>query len=179
MPNALFLSDDRLMAQISIGDARAFEELYRRHVRGALLAARRHGASPELSEEVVQEAFVALWRRAGQYRAHRGSVAAWLSTIVRNRVTDAWRRAAARPAQVPEDSAPDAVAADDTLGHEERLAVRHQIAGLPDVQRDAIVLTYFAGMTHEQVAASRNIPLGTVKGRVRLGLEKLRVSVAV
>lgn len=178
MPRTTFLSDDRLMTQIAVGDANAFEELYRRHVRGALIAARRHGASPELAEEIVQEAFVALWRRAGQYRAYRGSVAAWLSTIVRNRVTDAWRRSAARPTQVPESSAPESVAAGDALDQEDRLAVRHEVAALPAGQRDAIALSYFGGLTHEQIAASRGLPLGTVKGRVRLGLEKLRVSIA-
>ena len=178
MTRTVTLSDDLLMRQIGYGDANAFEELYRRHVRAALLVARRHGASPELAEEVVQEAFVALWRRAAQYRSDRGSVAAWLATIVRNRVTDAWRRAAARPSQVPEGSAPEAAADAADLAVEERLAVRAQVAALPDDQREAIVLSYFGGLTHEQIAAANGAPLGTVKGRLRLGIEKLRVAVA-
>jgi len=178
MNRTISISDERLIRQIAMGDSNAFEELYRRHVRGALLVARRQGAPPELAEEVVQEAFVSLWRRAEQFRADRGSVAAWLSTIVRNRVTDAWRRASARPAQVAEDSAPDSVAAADSLGLVERLTVRHELAALPAEQRDALVLSYFGGLTHEQIAASSGAPLGTVKGRLRLGLEKLRFSVA-
>lgn len=178
MQKTLSISDDRLMRQVALGDSNAFEELYRRHVRGALLVARRHGAPPELAEEVVQEAFVALWRHAERFRSDRGSVAAWLSTIVRNRVTDAWRRASSRPAQVAEDSAPESVAAADNLGLVERLAVRHELAALPAEQRDALVLSYFGGLTHEQIAESCDTPLGTVKGRLRLGLDKLRLSVA-
>jgi RNA polymerase sigma-70 factor (ECF subfamily) len=178
-PLSLSLSDDLLMRQVAVGDATAFDELYRRHVRSALLVARRQGASPELAEEVVQEAFVSLWRRAGQFRADRGSVAAWLGTIVRNRVTDAWRRAAARPAQVPQDRAPEAAAAPGgDLGLEDRLAMRAEVAALPADQRDVIVLSYFGGLTHEQIAAANGTPLGTVKGRLRLGLEKLRVAAA-
>lgn len=178
MPATLSISDERLMRQVALGDSAAFEELYRRHVRGALLTARRQGAPPELAEEIVQEAFVSLWRRAGQFQAQRGSVAAWLSTIVRNRVTDAWRRASARPAQVAEDSAPESVAAAGSMGLVERIAVRRSLAALPAEQRDVLVLSYYGGMTHEQIAASSGTPLGTVKGRLRLGLEKLRFSVA-
>ena len=97
---------------------------------------------------------------------------------MRNRVTDAWRRASSRPAQVAEDSAPESVAAADNLGLVERLAVRHELAALPAEQRDALVLSYFGGLTHEQIAANCDTPLGTVKGRLRLGLDKLRLSVA-
>jgi len=180
MTSTLSLSEDLLMRQVSLGDANAFEELYRRHVRSALLVARRQGASPELAEEVVQEAFVSLWRRAEQFRSDRGSVAAWLATIVRNRVTDAWRRAAARPSQVPQDLAPESVAlpGGGDLALEDRLAMRAEVAALPDGQRDAIVLSYYGGLTHEQIADVDGTPLGTVKGRLRLGLEKLRVAAA-
>ena len=177
MPGPVFLSDTQLMNQIAVGDSGAFEELYRRHWRGAMATARRLGASPELAEEVVQDAFLALWRRAPQYRAGRGTVSTWLAAIVRNRVTDAWRRAAARPAQVSEDAAPEAVAPAG-LAHEDRLAVRAGVAELPEDQRQAIVLSYFAGLTHEQIAAGSGRPLGTVKGRLRLGLDKLRFSLA-
>lgn len=172
------LSDAVLMRRVARGDSGAFEELYRRHVRGALTVARRQGAPPELAEEVVQEAFVSLWRRAGQFRPDRGSVGTWLATIVRNRVTDAWRRAAARPAQVPEERAPEAVAGTE-IPIEERLAVRDELAALPADQRDVLVLSYFGGLTHEQIAATSDTPLGTVKGRLRLGLDKLRFSMAV
>lgn len=180
MEHAITISDALLMRRVAQGDTHAFEELYRRHVRSALLVARRQGAPPELAEEVVQEAFVSLWRRAPQYRADRGSVSAWLATIVRNRVTDAWRRAAARPSQVAEDRAPE-LAAESPGGDlplVERLAVRDEVAALPADQRDVIVMSYFGGLTHEQIAASSGTPLGTVKGRLRLGLDKMRLSMA-
>lgn len=174
------VSDAHLMQRVATGDTHAFEELYRRHVRSALAVARRQGAAPELAEEVVQEAFVSLWRRAAQYRADRGSVPAWLATIVRNRVTDAWRRAAARPSQVAEDHAPEPVAGvGGELGLAERLAVRDEVAALPADQREVIVKAYYGGLTHEQIAASSDTPLGTVKGRLRLGVDKLRAAMTV
>jgi RNA polymerase sigma-70 factor (ECF subfamily) len=169
-------TDAALMRLVARGDTNAFDELYRRHARTALTIARRQGASPQLAEDVVQEAFVSLWRRASSFRADRGSVAAWLATIVRNRLTDAWRRAAARPSQVAEDSAPEPISLDPDVV--ERLSVREHLAGLPDDQRQAVVLSYWGGLTHEQIAAASAAPLGTVKGRLRLGLDKLRLQMA-
>mgnify|MGYP000011629952 CR=1 FL=1 len=177
MPSTVFLSDERLMQQVAIGDSGAFEELYRRHARTAMAVARRGGAPPELAEEVVQDAFLALWRRAPQYHAGRGSVDTWIAAIVRNRLTDAWRRAGARPSQVPEDALGEPAAPAD-LPPEDRLVVRAGLAGLPREQREALVLSYFGGLTHEQIAAGSGDPLGTVKGRLRLGLDKLRLSFA-
>jgi RNA polymerase sigma-70 factor (ECF subfamily) len=175
MQSAAVLPESTLMQRVTAGDASAFEELYRRHGRGAFLLARRLGAPRELAEEIVQDAFLSMWRRADRFRAERGSVGAWLNTIVRNAVTDAWRRQAARPQQVPGESAPELPArpvAD--LPVAERLAVREVVAELPREQRDAIVLSYYGGLTHEQIASVSATPLGTVKGRLRLGIEKLR-----
>lgn len=176
MHAATALPERTLMQRVATGDAHAFEEIYRRHGRGAFLLARRLGAPRELAEEVVQDAFLSLWRRAAGYRPERGSVAAWLGTIVRNRVTDAWRRAAARPAQVAEEYAPELI---DERAHglpaDERLAVRTAVGALPAEQREVVALAYFAGLTHDQIAASSGTPLGTVKGRLRLGVEKLRL----
>jgi RNA polymerase sigma-70 factor, ECF subfamily len=169
--------DHVLLRSVAAGDTTAFEEIYRRYGRTAYALARRLGAPPEQAEDIVQEAFVAVWRNAGQYSAERGSTTTWLNTIVRNRLTDAWRRASARPPEVPEERAPETAATADLPGVE-RLAVRSLLAGLPHDQREAVVLSYFAGMTHEQIAAASGAPLGTVKGRLRLGLEKLRFSLA-
>lgn len=167
------------MTRVAAGDAQAFEELYRRHRRGAFLTARKLGAPRELAEEVVQDAFLSLWRRAGSYRPERGSVAAWLGTIVRNRVTDAWRRAGCRPVAVPEEHVPEHAAEPvAAMAPDERLAVRALVAELPDDQRAAVVMSYFGGMTHEQIAAASSAPLGTVKGRLRLGVQKLRFAMA-
>ncbi len=93
-------SDAVLMARVADGDTAAFDELYRRHGRRALMLARKLCASRELAEEVAQEAFISLWRGAHAYKPGAGSVSAWLSSMVRNRAIDAWRRASARPVEV-------------------------------------------------------------------------------
>ena len=170
-------SDDRLLRSVSRGDTAAFEELYRRHGRTAYALARRLGASPEQAEDIVQEVFIAVWRSAGQYSARRGSTTTWLGSIVRHRVTDAWRRASARPYEVPAEHAPESVSRHEVPGPE-RIAVRSLLATLPHDQREALVLSYFGGLTHEQIAEASGTPLGTVKGRLRLGLEKLRFALA-
>ena len=169
--------DHDLLRAVAKGDTVAFEEIYRRYGRIAFGLARRLGASREQAEDIVQESFVSVWRNAGQYSAMRGSTSTWLSAIVRNRATDAWRRAAARPTELPEERAPEAAAA--TEGPvAERIAVRSVVATLPPDQREALVLSYFGGLTHEQIATALGAPLGTVKGRLRLGLEKLRFAMA-
>jgi RNA polymerase sigma-70 factor (ECF subfamily) len=169
------LTDAALMARVAAGDSRAFDEIYRRHRHSALLVARRLGARKDLGEEVVQEAFVALWRGAGQYRHERGSVASWLGTIVRNRLTDAWRRTSARPVEVHMTGSGELESATSgDLAIADRLELRSRVAALPADQREAVALAYFGGLTHRQIAAVSEAPLGTVKGRLRLGLEKLR-----
>jgi RNA polymerase sigma-70 factor (ECF subfamily) len=175
--DAAKVSDRTLMSYVADGDAEAFEELYRRHSRHALAQARKLCASRELAEEVAQETFISLWRSAHRYRPALGSVSVWLSSMVRNRAIDAWRRAAVRPVEVPAfDHGPgqlhSAIGADAPAP--ERAAVLSLIAELPAAQKEAVFLTYFAGMTHEEIATWAGAPLGTIKGRIRLGLEKLR-----
>ena len=141
------------------------------------MLARRLCASGELAEEVTQESFISLWRSAHRYRPALGSVAVWLSSIVRNRAIDAWRRAAVRPVEVSvlEDGPGQlhtAIGADTPPP--ERAAVLSLIAELPGPQKEAVFLAYFAGMTHEEIASWSDTPLGTVKGRIRMGLQKIR-----
>lgn len=175
--DAASASDPTLMGHVAAGDAEAFEELYRRHSRQALIQARKLCSSNELAEEVAQETFVSLWRSAHRYRPSLGSVSVWLSSMVRNRAIDAWRRAAIRPVEVPAlDHGPgqlhSAIGADTPAP--ERALVLALIAELPAAQKEAVFLTYFGGMTHAEIAAWADAPLGTIKGRIRLGLEKLR-----
>jgi RNA polymerase sigma-70 factor (ECF subfamily) len=172
-------SDQALMNHIADGDADAFEEIYRRHSRAAMLQARKLCASSELAEEVAQETFISLWRSAHRYRPSLGSVAAWLSSMVRNRAIDAWRRAAVRPIETPvfEDGPGQlhsAIGADTPAP--ERAAVLALIADLPGSQKEAVFLAYFGGMTHAEIADWADAPIGTIKGRIRLGLEKLRAA---
>jgi RNA polymerase sigma-70 factor (ECF subfamily) len=169
--------DRVLMVHVAAGDTEAFDELYRRHSRRVLMHARKLCATKELAEEVAQETFISLWRGAHLYRPGRGSVSTWLAGMVRNRAIDAWRRAAIRPIEVEvfEDGPgqlQNAVGADTWTP--ERTVVLSLIAGLPAGQKEAIFLAYFGGMTHAEIAAGTDVPLGTIKGRIRLGLEKLR-----
>lgn len=170
-------SDQALMQHIAGGDADAFEEIYRRHSRHALLQARKLCASRELAEEVAQETFISLWRSAHRYRPGLGSVSVWLSSMVRNRAIDAWRRAAARPVQTPAyEDGPGQLHTAIGAGTPppERAAVLALIAELPAAQKEAVFLAYFGGMTQAEIADWADAPIGTIKGRIRLGLDKLR-----
>jgi RNA polymerase sigma-70 factor (ECF subfamily) len=173
-------SDATLMLYVADGESAAFDELYRRHRGRVLMLARKLCSSRELAEEVAQEAFISLWRGAHAYRPAAGSVSAWLSSMVRNRAIDAWRRASVRPVEVEafedgSDGWRGAVSADD-LPAPERAIVLSLIAELPAPQKEAVFLAYFGEMTHSEIATASEVPLGTVKGRIRGGLEKLRCS---
>jgi RNA polymerase sigma-70 factor (ECF subfamily) len=167
------------MGRVAAGDIGAFDELYRRYSPQALMQARKLCASREQAEEVAQETFISLWRGAHRYRPALGSVSVWLSSMVRNRAIDAWRRASVRPVEVPalEDGPGQLRSAIGTdTPPPERALVLSLIAELPAPQKEAVFLAYFGGMTHEEIADRAGVPLGTVKGRIRLGLEKLRAS---
>jgi len=172
-------TDELLMERVARGDTAAFSELYGRHGRRTYRQARALCATAEQAEDVTQEAFLSLWRLARGFDARRGGFTAWMGAIVRNRVTDVWRRASARPAEVDFPAEPAQVvgaAPDDVRLALERATLRELLAGLPPEQRDAIFLTYFEDLTAEQIAARVGAPLGTVKSRTRLGLEKLRIA---
>jgi RNA polymerase sigma-70 factor (ECF subfamily) len=169
--------DAALMARVAEGDCAAFDELYRRHGHRALMLARKLCSSRELAEEVTQEAFISLWRGAHAYKPGAGSVSTWLSSMVRNRAIDAWRRASVRPVEVEAfDEGPEQLrgAAYAEPPAPERAVALSLIADLPAAQKEAVFLAYFGDMTHSEIASHADAPLGTVKGRIRLGLEKLR-----
>jgi RNA polymerase sigma-70 factor (ECF subfamily) len=169
--------DNALMARVAAGDSAAFDELYRRHARRVLAQARKLCSSRELAEDVAQEAFISLWRGAHAYRPAAGSVSAWLSSMVRNRAIDAWRRLAVRPVEVEafEDGSDQVRGAvyQEPAAPERALALS-LIGELPGKQKEAVFLAYFGDMTHSEIASASGAPLGTIKGRIRLGLEKLR-----
>ena len=174
-------SDDALVARVAQGDTDAFAALYDRHGRRTYLQARALCATAEQAEDVTQEAFLSLWRVSRGFDPRRGAFAGWMSAIVRNRVTDMWRRAAARPAEVafPDEPALAGAASDDDVRRPlQRAVLRELLSGLPREQRDAIFLAYFEDLTAEQIASRVGVPLGTAKSRTRLGLAKLRRDVA-
>jgi RNA polymerase sigma-70 factor, ECF subfamily len=179
------LADEDLMTLVERRDPRAFEVLYDRHAGAAYSLAHRIIGNRRGAEDVVQEAFFSVWRSAGGYDPARGSVRAWALTVVRNRAIDALRRGGAR--------APD-LAADDEAALEARPAaelteaeairrdtarrLRAALDTLPSDQSQAIKLAYFGGFSQTEIAEIVGVPLGTVKGRMRLGLEKLRNDLA-
>ncbi len=170
------------MRLVRDGEARAFEVLFDRHSGPAFSLAYRMCGSRARAEDVVQEAFLSLWRAGARYDQSRGSVRAWILSVVHNRGIDAFRRESLRTAQpLEEGSAVERLAgAELTEVTVERRAdadrVRLALHDLPEEQRQVIELSYYGGFTHHQISEMLALPAGTVKGRMRLGLSKLRVS---
>lgn len=168
------------MRRIAQGDVPAFEALYDRHVAVAFSLALRMLRDRRGAEDVCQEAFLVLWRRADGFDAGRGSPRAWLLGIVRNRAIDALRHRAvhARRLDAREDLLEEEPADERTdaraIGNIQAQAARTALASLPTEQRQAIALAYFGGLSHTEIAETLGQPLGTIKGRLRLGLEKLQ-----
>ena len=174
--------DTALMARVAKGDARAFEALYDRYRSRAFGLAMRLTRQPTLAEEVTQDAFLNLWRNARRYDLTRGSLSSWLLALVRHRAIDALRSGARRQGDVELEGAAerleDSERTDEEVARrEESRSARRLLQDLPTDQREVIELAYFGGMTQGEIAAKVGVPLGTVKGRSRLALEKLRMSV--
>ena len=184
VPATSLPDDTALLACIAARDSTALGTIYDRHGRQAFAVAYRMVQSPEVAEEVVQDAFLALWRRADQYAATRGDVRGWLLTIVHNRAIDHLRARRARPeaAGVIEDLTAVLAASDDTEGAAlagvEATAVHAALLTLTPMQRQTVELAYFAGLSYPEVATAMGTPLGTVKSRLRLALTSLRAALA-
>lgn len=170
------------MVRIAGGDATALGVLYDRHGPSAFGLALRIVRDRSLAEDVVQEAFLGAWRNAGRYDATRAEVRTWIMAIVHHRSIDVVRKR--RPeSDLPADgpSPPGLVTPDiwpEVAAHLDSAVVREALAALGPAQREAIELAYFSGLTHKEIAHRTGAPLGTVKGRVRLGLLSLRASLA-
>ena len=175
--------DDELIVAIAQGDHPALLALYDRHGRlGYGLAYRMLGESGA-AEEAVQDAFLRVWRRAATFDPSRGSVRSWLMTIVHHCAIDLHRKRAGGPNIVAGlDEIAEQTPAPDTWsevsGKLDQERVRAAVAQLPQEQRRAIELAYFDGLTHREIAERDGLPLGTVKGRLRLGLQRLYASLA-
>lgn len=173
------LGDPELMRLVADSDdTLAFAVLYRRHVRAALALAFQICSRHALAEEVVQEAFLSLWRNRSHYDHARGAVRHWLLRIVRNRAIDVLRQGAVHDhasfvepfdelLQLSDHTSREADHREDT--REVLIALK----GLPGEQRSVIELAYYGGYTHAEIASMLNAPIGTVKGRMRLGLRKM------
>jgi RNA polymerase sigma-70 factor (ECF subfamily) len=176
------LADEELMELVRRGQAQAFEMIFERHGGPAYSLAYRMCGSRTRSEDIVQDAFLSLWRSGARYDRTRGSVRSWILGVVHNRAVDAFRRDPAKEARnVDADSLAERLPARERTEVEvERRDdadhVRTAMHDLPDDQRQVIELSYFGGFTHHEIAEMLSLPPGTVKGRMRLGLSKLRLS---
>jgi RNA polymerase sigma-70 factor, ECF subfamily len=178
------LADEELMALVAKGQARAFETIYERHGGAAFSLAYRMCGSCALAEDVAQEAFLSIWRSGGRYDRARGSVRTWVLGIVHNRAIDALRRTVVHERRRASDEGIEErfEARERTeveaARREEASTIRGMLQTLPDEQSTVIELAYFGGFTHSEIAEMLGAPIGTVKGRMRLGLEKLRGQLA-
>ncbi len=171
-------NDEALLRAIQHKSIDALEELYDRHHRTALAVAYRVLRDSNLAEDVIQEAFLAVWRQAESFRPERGSCRSWLLSIVRHRAIDISRGRSFAKERLSlehfgfEPRYPDAW--QEVSQGLDRDRVREAVNSLPGEQRDAIMMAYFGGYTQREVAERTGVPLGTVKGRMRLGMRKLR-----
>jgi len=173
------LADGELLALARDDDADAFAVIYDRHATAAYSLAYRICGTRALAEDVVQEAFLSLWRRLDRYDAARGELRSWLLGIVHNGAIDKVRQSA-----VHERRRASGEGLEERLQSPERTdleveqreqanEVQAALRGLPPEQRRVIELAYFEGLTHTEIAARLELPVGTIKGRMRLGLAKL------
>lgn len=172
------IDDLKLLREISAGNADALVALYDRYGRLAFGVAYRILQDASSSEEVVQDAFLRVWRQAGTFDPDRGQVRSWVLSIVHHRAIDLLRgKAGRRRQEVAIEDVERTLTGGDTWSQVsrtlERESVLEAVASLPAEQRRAIELAYFQGLTHQEIADSTGIPLGTVKSRLRLGLRKL------
>jgi RNA polymerase sigma-70 factor, ECF subfamily len=178
------LADEDLMALVGEGEARAFEVIFDRHSGAAFSLAYRMCGRKAMAEDVVQEAFMSLWRSGARYDRRRGSVRNWVLGVVHNRAIDAFRRGMVRESRnVSDEGLADRLAASEqteleVARREEARHVRVALDELPTEQRQVIELAYFGGFTQTQIAEMLELPAGTVKGRMRLGLTKMRMALA-
>jgi RNA polymerase sigma-70 factor, ECF subfamily len=175
----LILADEDLISMVEASDADAFSTLYDRHSRAAFSLAYRMMGDRTAAEDLAQDAFLKVWRGVGSYRAERGSVRTWILSIVHNRGIDQLRSHASRrrtqdriEATAPRSQPSEAFA--ETLRNSQRDQVREALSSLPAEQLKILELAYFSGYTHVEIAELLSLPLGTVKGRMRVGLKKLR-----
>jgi RNA polymerase sigma-70 factor (ECF subfamily) len=179
------LADEELMPWIGRKDTEAFEVFYDRHGGAAYSLAYRMLGDRGGAEDCIQEAFISIWRSGGKFDRTRGSVRSWTLSIVRNRAIDHLRSKAGKAPKLTFDD--DAIlesrpsgelTEEEAMRLETATEVRGALSQLPGDQSKVIQLAYFGGFSQSEIASMLNVPLGTVKGRMRLGLEKIRGELA-
>ena len=179
------LADEDLMPLVAREDHLAFEVFYDRHAGAAYSLAYRIVGSRTAAEDVTQEALLSIWRSGARYDRARGSVRAWTLGIVRNRALDLLRKESGRSPKLAaggdellERRAADELTDTEAVRREAAREVRGALRLLPADQLKVIELAYFGGLTHSEIAEALGMPLGTVKGRMRLAMEKIRTTLA-
>jgi RNA polymerase sigma-70 factor, ECF subfamily len=174
------LADEELMGLVAGNDADAYEVVLDRHADAAFSLAYRICGRRVLAEDIAQDAFLAVWRNGARYDRTRGSVRTWTLGIVHNRAVDALRRSGVQERRRASDEgieetleAPQRTES-QALENSTSREIRGALGELPAEQRRVIELAYFGGFTHVEIASMLGTPIGTVKGRMRLGLRKLR-----
>ena len=176
--------DVHLMARVADGESWALAALYDRYVGRAHRVARAVCRDDGRADEAVQEAFISVWRSPASFRPDRGTVAAWLLAVVCHRAIDVARshgnHVTHHAAEADLDARPAADdVASDAIAHADARGLLDLLAELPDAQREVITLGFYGELSHREIAEHLSLPAGTVKGRMRLGLEKLRGDVRV
>ena len=183
-PPPVETTDAELVHRVSLGDTAALEALYNRYARVVYSFAMRIVSDPMLAEEILQEVFVRTWRQADRFQRSRGNFGSWLLSITHNLAIDEIRKRQRRPQKSDSVDVSDALfgLVDEATNVEEaaqasalRMRIKTALLTLPDAQRDAIELAFFSGMSQREISAHLDIPLGTIKTRMRLGLKKLRL----
>ena len=177
------VSDEDILARIADGDSAALAALYERYARVVYGLALRMLGNRELAEDLVQETFWRVWRRSNTFNRERGRVASWVLGIAHNLAIDELRRQRLRPVPVYEDDARQVLqeledeqvdVAAAALSSEQRSTLLNALAHIPPEQREVIELAYFGGLSQREIAERLQNPIGTVKTRARLALQKLR-----
>lgn len=181
------IPDDELVQRMRQGDTAALEALYGRYARVVFSFSLRIVGDGQTAEEILQEAFVRAWRQASAFQSVRGSFASWLLSITHNLAIDEMRRRQRRPKRVDGIDISDVTYGliDEATNVEEaaealiiRDRVLQALATLPDAQRVAVELAFYSGLSQREIAAALHEPLGTIKTRLRLGMQKLKIALA-
>jgi RNA polymerase sigma-70 factor, ECF subfamily len=176
------VGDGRLMGEVSAGSADAFAELYDRYCHRAYSVALSVCRDDGRAQDAVQEAFLAVWKGRASYHPQQGRVAAWLLAVVRYRAIDLARHNERHEARRASDEQLERHAGPDdpikeTIDQDDAARLRASLELLPDVQQQVITLAFYGQLSNAEIAAQLGLPPGTVKGRMRLGLQKLRTNV--
>ena len=168
------VGDEELVSRVADGDERALSELYDRYARPVYATGSRLLGDAHLAEELVQDAFINVWRGAGTFDPERASFATWLYRIVRNRAVDLVRRRRVRPASVGQEPLQELRGGPEPEAGVDGWDVARALSSIPDEHRQILTLAYFEGLSQREISLRTGLPLGTVKTRTTSALKRFR-----